>query len=176
MPSRAAVGRSITTVVCSPRVSWSLLTSASCGALCSAACRRGVQVRSASRSSLCSVYWYDAGALPPADAHVLDRHQPQIHTGLLRELRAQPRDDLARRLARSFSGLSETNIVPELREPPPVTAVTVSTAGSARTISTSRLIFCCIAWNELDWSARIQPIRRPVSCCGKKPFGISMYR
>ena len=77
---------------------------------------------------------------------------------------------------RSFSGFSETNIVPELREPPPVTAVRVSTAGSERTISTSRVIFCCIAWNELDWSARIQPIRRPVSCCGKKPFGISMYR
>ena len=77
---------------------------------------------------------------------------------------------------RSFSGFSTTNIVPELREPPPVTAVSVSTAGSERTISTRRVIFCCIAWNELDWSPRIQPIRRPVSCCGKKPFGISMYR
>ena len=79
-------------------------------------------------------------------------------------------------MPRSLSGLSETNIVPELRDPPPVTAVTSSTAGSARTISTSRPIFCCIDWNELDWSPRIPPISRPVSCCGKKPFGISMYR
>ena len=65
---------------------------------------------------------------------------------------------------------------PELRapKPPPVTAVTVSTAESARTVRTIWSIFSCIAWKEVVWSARMKPISRPVSCCGKKPFGITM--
>ena len=29
-----------------------------------------------------------------------------------------------------------------------------------------------IAWNEMLWSARMPPMMRPVSCCGKKPLGI----
>ena len=32
--------------------------------------------------------------------------------------------------------------------------------------------FCCIAWNDVLWSACMPPISRPVSCCGKKPFGM----
>ena len=32
--------------------------------------------------------------------------------------------------------------------------------------------FCCISWNEMLWSAWMPPIIRPVSCCGKKPFGM----
>jgi len=31
--------------------------------------------------------------------------------------------------------------------------------------------FCCIAWNEMLWSPRIDMNRRPVSCAGKKPLG-----
>ena len=67
---------------------------------------------------------------------------------------------------------------PELRapKPPPVTAVTVSTAGSARTMRTITAIFSCIDWNEVVWSARMKPTRRPVSCCGKKPLGVAIYR
>ena len=34
--------------------------------------------------------------------------------------------------------------------------------------------FCSIAWNEMLWSAWMPPIMRPVSCCGKKPFGMIM--
>ena len=32
-------------------------------------------------------------------------------------------------------------------------------------------IFCRISWNEMLWSAWMPPLIRPVSCCGKKPFG-----
>ena len=32
-------------------------------------------------------------------------------------------------------------------------------------------VLCTIAWNEMLWSACSPPIIRPVSCCGKKPFG-----
>ncbi len=78
--------------------------------------------------------------------------------------------------SRSPRGLSAMVMKPELRAPkaPPVTAVTDSTAGSSRTRRTICAIFSSIAWNEEVWSPRMKPTRRPVSCCGKKPFGISM--
>ncbi len=38
------------------------------------------------------------------------------------------------------------------------------------------MIFCRIAWNEMFWSAWKKPCKRPVSCCGKKPFGIVMNK
>ena len=64
---------------------------------------------------------------------------------------------------------------PELRapKPPPVTAVTLLTAGSPRTIATICAILSCIDWNDAVWSARMKPTSRPVSCCGKKPFGLA---
>ena len=77
-------------------------------------------------------------------------------------------------MLRSLSGFNVTNIEPEFREPnppPPVNPMTVSTAGSARTMSMKVASFCCIAWKEMLWSARMKPISRPVSCCGKKPLG-----
>jgi hypothetical protein len=64
------------------------------------------------------------------------------------------------------------NMKPEFRWPPPVKPTTFSTAGSLRTISMKSASFCRIAWNEMPWSAWIEPIMRPTSCCGKKPFGI----
>ena len=42
-------------------------------------------------------------------------------------------------------------------------------------MSISCVSFCCIAWNEMLWSACNPPIIRPVSCCGKKPFGTITY-
>jgi hypothetical protein len=29
----------------------------------------------------------------------------------------------------------------------------------------------CMDWKEVCWSAWIEPVSRPESCCGKKPFG-----
>ena len=73
---------------------------------------------------------------------------------------------------RCLRGFSAMNICAELRCPPPVNAVTLSTAGSASTMPARRFSFSFIAWKEIDWSARTEPMRRPVSCCGKKPFGM----
>ena len=36
--------------------------------------------------------------------------------------------------------------------------------------------FFDIDWNEIAWSAWMPPFIRPVSCCGKKPFGMMMKR
>ncbi len=77
---------------------------------------------------------------------------------------------------RCDSGFSATNMKPELRCAPPVKPTTFSTAGSAPTMRMNSVSFSRIAWNEMLWSAWMPPMRRPVSCCGKKPFGIVTYR
>ena len=66
----------------------------------------------------------------------------------------------------------------ELRWPPPVTPLTgvLATAGSALTMAMKVSSRCCIIWNELPWSACTLPTSTPVSCCGKKVFGIVVYR
>ena len=79
-------------------------------------------------------------------------------------------------ILRSLSGFSVANTKPELVEKPPVKPTTVSTAGSWRTISTNWLSFRRIAWKEMLWSARMPPMMRPVSCCGKKPLGMVTKR
>ena len=79
-------------------------------------------------------------------------------------------------MLRSASGFSETNMKPELVWPPPVNPTAVSTAGSCLRMLTNCVSFCCISWNEMLWSAWMMPISRPVSCCGKKPFGMTSYR
>ena len=73
---------------------------------------------------------------------------------------------------RSAIGFSATNIIPELRCAPPVKPTTFSTAGSPLTMVMKSASFCRIAWNEMLWSAWMPPTRRPVSCCGKNPFGM----
>ncbi len=55
---------------------------------------------------------------------------------------------------------------------PPVNATTLSMAGSFISVFTNCVSFPSIAWNEMLWSATIEPVSRPVSCCGKNPFGI----
>jgi hypothetical protein len=58
-------------------------------------------------------------------------------------------------------------------EPPPVKPTTESTAGSAFTRFMNWISFCDIDWKEMAWSAWIPPVRRPVSCCGKNPLGMT---
>jgi hypothetical protein len=78
---------------------------------------------------------------------------------------------------RSLIGFSDANTVPVLVEPPgpgplpPVNPTTVSTAGSFLTMPMNCVSFCRINWNEVRWSAWIEPTNSPVSCCGTKPFG-----
>ena len=76
---------------------------------------------------------------------------------------------------RSLSGFSETNMLAVLPppRPPPVKETTFSTAGSFRTICMKRLSFSIRAGNDVSCAAWTLPERRPVSCCGKKPFGMT---
>ena len=60
--------------------------------------------------------------------------------------------------------------------PPPVNPTTLSTAGSELVISANCTSIFCIVWEDVSWSAWIDPLKRPVSCCGKKPLGTTMYR
>jgi hypothetical protein len=75
---------------------------------------------------------------------------------------------------RCLSGFSEMNMFAELRAPkppPPMKPVTFSTAGSAMMMSITSVSLSRVALKELDWSARICALTRPVSCVGKKPLG-----
>ena len=78
----------------------------------------------------------------------------------------------------SASGFNVMNIRPlftvELPAPAPMNEPSVATPGSA---STMRAICCCnfsIAENEMSCDASVAPMIKPVSCCGKNPFGTTM--
>ena len=77
---------------------------------------------------------------------------------------------------RSVRSFSVTNMKPELVCVPPVKPATLFTFGLLCTMRIISENFSFIAWNDVDWSARMPPIISPVSCCGKKPFGTTMYR
>jgi len=72
---------------------------------------------------------------------------------------------------RWLSGFSVTNRKAELVERPPVKPETESTAGSCWITASAAAIRAFIAAKEVDWSACMVPIKRPVSCSGKNPFG-----
>ena len=67
-------------------------------------------------------------------------------------------------------------VCPPPCEPPPVKPTTVSTAGSVCTSCMNWRSFFSIDWKEIDWSAWMPPISRPVSCCGKNPLGMTQKR
>jgi len=60
--------------------------------------------------------------------------------------------------------------------PPPVKPTTVTTSGSALTMSTNVRSFSCMAGNEMSCSAWMLPTMRPTSCCGKSPLGTMAKR
>lgn len=70
---------------------------------------------------------------------------------------------------------SATNMKPEFVCAPPVKPATFATFGFARMMRIISVNLSFIAWNDVVWSAWMPPIMRPVSCCGKKPFGTTMY-
>ena len=60
--------------------------------------------------------------------------------------------------------------------PPPMNIAIESTAGSACTIWLSSSWRRFISANEMSWGISETAVRKPLSCCGKKPFGIRMKR
>jgi hypothetical protein len=172
MPSREAVSRSMTRLVCRPLSCWSVFTSTSSGTWLRAARMRGSHSRNCSRSSAWSVNWYWAFDWRPpwriSWNGTRNRLAPGSRASRGRS-RAMTWSALTLRIERGFS---VTNMKPELRAPPPTNPTTFSTAGSERTIVMKSASFCCIDWNEVLWSAWIEPPMRPVSCCGKNPLGM----
>ncbi len=76
-------------------------------------------------------------------------------------------------VSRSDRAFSETKTEPVLVWEPPVNPTTASTAGSARTMSMNWVSLPRMSWKDVLWSAWMRPVRRPVSCWGKKPLGIT---
>ena len=58
--------------------------------------------------------------------------------------------------------------------PPPVKPSTAATFSSLAIVLTTSASLSDIDWKEMSWDAWMPPARRPVSCCGKKPFGTTM--
>ena len=134
----------------------------------------GAQSFSSSMSESCSVYWYCVRVGAAADVQVLRRLQEQRRARHLRELRPQPGDDLvgagaalvARLQADDHEAVVDRPAAAEagalaLRRPDP--AATMSGAACCRRTISS---------NEMSCGASESPMMIPVSCCGKKPFGI----
>ena len=69
-------------------------------------------------------------------------------------------------------------MVPRLIEPentvPPTEEPTPYTASSFFTMSTTWRCSSTIVLNDTSEEARVPPKTRPVSSCGKKPFGVLM--
>ncbi len=81
--------------------------------------------------------------------------------------------------SRSSRGLSVMYIRPEFSAwpLPPSDMPTVATAGIGLDDGADLLLAgSFIAENEMSWHASVTPIMKPVSCCGKKPFGIATNR
>ena len=56
----------------------------------------------------------------------------------------------------------------------PITETTPATAGSARTMSSTARWRRCISVKETSVPASVTAVMRPVSCKGRRPFGMAM--
>ena len=82
--------------------------------------------------------------------------------------------------ARAPRGLSEIERRPLLSvwfvPSEPMNDATLATSGSASTTSATRRCTSIMRGNEISAGACVTPSTRPVSCCGKKPFGTTTAR
>ena len=77
---------------------------------------------------------------------------------------------LAVRSLRGFSVMKKLPLLPA-RPLPPIAMATVATSGSACTILPSASWWRTMSAKEMSWRASEVAVIRPMSCCGKKPFG-----
>jgi hypothetical protein len=108
--------------------------------------------------------------LTPARAQILDRVEEQADTAHTGQLGAHALDHLIGG-GRSPRGFSVAKRKPPPARLPPLKATTVSMAGSSRTIFTIWVSLSFMAVKLIDWSARRPPLRAPVSCWGRSPWG-----
>ena len=181
MPSRDAVSRSIVSRASNPLFCQSLVTSANSGSARISRSTRGAQAVRSFRLSPWIVYWYWALLNFPPTRMSCTGCSPVWAPGTrasFPRIRAITSSAVTFRWSRSFRPMNSRPVLTVLPPPPPppVKPITVSTAGSFPTMSTTFVSFSRMDWNETSCAARIPPVRRPVSCCGKNPFGTIVYR
>ena len=131
-------------------------------------------------SASCSVYWYCVReARPPMRTSCAAcRIQPRALHFL--ELRPQPRDDpvgAGVALVERFQRDEHAPVVDgRAAAEPPIDIAIVSTPGSAWTILPSASWSSTIFEKDTSCGPSEIPVMRPVSCCGKKPFGMMAKR
>ena len=179
MPKREAVSRSIVSVSVVPWLCWSVATSRSSGSVCSFVedLRRPV------------VELGEVGVLqrelelrarrPAADADVLRGLQNSRAPSTLSSFgrsRAMICCALALRSSRGFSVMKMRPLLPA-RPLPPIAIATAGDVGIGLHDLAERLLLALHVGERdvLRWLPR-SPVIRPVSCCGKKPFGITTNR
>ena len=179
IPNRAAVCRSI--VICSTRPcrARSLDTSRNCRTSASRATRRGTQAsnRVWSGFSRKNRYWARPTVLSmvrsctgcmamrmPASCRVSCCSRRMIAVASSRRW-SRGRSEI------SIRPLFSVALVPST----PMNDDRSTTSRSRRIASASACCLPAIAPNEMSWAAYEMPWIRPVSCTGKKPFGISTY-
>ena len=67
-------------------------------------------------------------------------------------------------------------LIVEVEPPAPIAIAIVATAGSLATMAPSASCLRIMSANEMSWAASEVPVMKPVSCCGKKPFGMITNR
>ena len=114
-------------------------------------------------------------AATAADPDILHRLQVEGGAGDAREAAAQAGDH---HIGGDAFALIDVLQLHEhaagITEPPPVNPTTLSTAGSCCTMSTNAASFSLMAGKEMSCAPTMEPVSRPVSCCGKKPLGTTM--
>ena len=156
---------------------WSVETSASCGSVLSFSSIFGAQVLSSSKLGSCSVYWYCPREMRPPTVMSCAGCRNSVDAFEPGDLRAQPVDDLRRasalRSSCGFSPMKKRAVLSVLPLPEPKNDPNAAMSGSFdSTVATSR---CSrfISAGETSCAASMMPVISPVSCVGKKPFGIS---
>src|SRR5438094_669385 len=120
MPRRAAVARSMTSVVCRPLSSRSVLTSAISGNRDKARRTRGSQSCRSASSSACRVNWYCALAWRPPMRMSCTGTRKRFAPGSCKSLGRSRAITWSTLAPRSLTGFRVMNMKPELRWPPPV--------------------------------------------------------
>ena len=179
-PSRAAASRSITTFTCGPARSWSERHRR-----CPASPSAGLPAPAPSAAARARS-WRDHGelvlraALPSAAAQILCREQEGLHAADLAPTaraagrsRASDETFALRQRLQADGHPAAVHRRPAGADADPWSA-TVATAGSASSTSTTARWRSSIGVNEMSGEACVEPIRMPVSCYGRKPFGTTV--
>ena len=179
MPSRPAFSRSTLMNVRRPRACTSEATSRSSGECCSCWARRSPQISTSLVSVPTSVYWYCARLRRvPIWMSCTGWKKTWIAGNRCDQVLASGSITSVTNGLRSSRGLSAIVSRPALGVAFSVVTPTIDTtpvtSGSWRIASTTLACSFCISANEISCPASVTAVISPVSCGGRKPFGMMM--